>query len=208
MFNTFDCVGILMCKKYELTSEIKKIKHALTRKIINLYRIRALKDFDDVKTGDLGGFIEKEVNLSHDGNCWVYDKACVYGHARVFADAHIYDYAHVSHDAAVFSYARVYGHANVSGSACIYSHGKVYNYAVIRGRAKIYGKVYGSASVAGSCEVYGSVYGNAKLSYCAKVWGRAYGNAKINKKSKEKLVPQNCEVYENDHVIKIVDKTE
>ncbi|WP_273790006.1 hypothetical protein [Bartonella sp. ML70XJBT] len=167
-----------MSKKYKLTSEIKQIKHALTRNIINLYRIRALKDFDDVKAGALGGFIEKEVNLSHDGNCWVYDEACVYGHA------------------------------NVSGSACIYSHGKVYNYAVIRGRAKIYGKVYGSASVAGSCEVYGSVYGNAKLSYCAKVWGRAYGNAKINKKSKEKLVPQNCEVYESDHVIKIVDKTE
>ncbi|MBB5074518.1 hypothetical protein HNQ69_001670, partial [Bartonella callosciuri] len=56
-----------MCKKYQLTSEIKKIKHALTRNIINLYRIRALKDFNDVKAGTLGGFIEKEVNLSHDG---------------------------------------------------------------------------------------------------------------------------------------------
>ncbi|MBB4077294.1 hypothetical protein GGR08_001625, partial [Bartonella fuyuanensis] len=31
---------------------------------------QALKDFDDIKAGDLGGFIEKEVNLSHDGNCW------------------------------------------------------------------------------------------------------------------------------------------
>ncbi len=30
-----------MSKKYELTSEIKQIKHALTRNIINLYRIRA-----------------------------------------------------------------------------------------------------------------------------------------------------------------------
>lgn len=93
MFNTLNCVGILMCKKYELTREIKQIKHALTRNIINLYRIRALKDFDDVKAGSLGGFIEKEVNLSHDGSCWVYDDACVYGHARVYENAKIRHYS-------------------------------------------------------------------------------------------------------------------
>ncbi|WP_375609493.1 MULTISPECIES: hypothetical protein [unclassified Bartonella] len=153
-----------MCKKYELTSEIKKIKHALTRNIINLYRIRALKDFDDIKAGALGGFIEKEVNLSHDGNCWVYDEACVYGHAHVYEDA------------TVFSYTRIYGRAKVCGSACIYSHAKVYNYAFINGPAKIYGEVY--------------------------------GNAKLNKRSKVRLVPQNCEFYESDNVVKIVDETE
>ncbi|MET3560928.1 hypothetical protein ABID39_001644, partial [Bartonella japonica] len=51
-----------MSQKYIITNESKKIKHALTRNIINLYRIRSLKDFDDVKAGDFGGFIEKEVN--------------------------------------------------------------------------------------------------------------------------------------------------
>ncbi|EJF74094.1 hypothetical protein ME7_01609 [Bartonella birtlesii LL-WM9] len=58
-----------MCKKYELTLQSKKIKHALSRNTIVLYRICALKDFDDVKAGHLGGFIEKESNLSHEGNC-------------------------------------------------------------------------------------------------------------------------------------------
>ncbi len=57
-----------MCKKYQLTNEIKQIKDRITKKITNLYRIKALKDFDDVKVGDLGGYIEKESNLSHDGN--------------------------------------------------------------------------------------------------------------------------------------------
>ncbi|MBB4077283.1 hypothetical protein GGR08_001614 [Bartonella fuyuanensis] len=130
-------------KKYELTNET----HILEDR--TLHRIRALKDFDDIKVGALGSFIEKEVNLSHDGNCWVYDDAYVYGHvygsARALADAHIYD--HVAYDATVFSYARVYGHAKVSGSTCIYSHAKIYNYAVINGRAKIYGKVYGNAKI-------------------------------------------------------------
>ena len=42
-----------------------------------LCRIKALKDFGDVKAGDLGGYIEDYKNLSHDGNCWIYDNAKV-----------------------------------------------------------------------------------------------------------------------------------
>ena len=49
--------------KYELTDETFWL---LTHK---LHRIKALKDFGDVKKGDLGGWIEKESNLSQDGNC-------------------------------------------------------------------------------------------------------------------------------------------
>lgn len=44
-----------------------------------LYQIEALKDFSDVKSGDLGGWIEKESNLSQEGNCWVSGNAMVYG---------------------------------------------------------------------------------------------------------------------------------
>ena len=54
-----------------------------------LYRIRALKDFADVKKGDLGGYIESERNLSHFGNAWVYDDAKVYYYASVAGDAKV-----------------------------------------------------------------------------------------------------------------------
>ena len=76
-------------KKYELTEECKE---HFGRK---LYRIKALIDFGDVKTGDLGGYIESENNLSHNDNCWVFGdaevcgNAWVYGDARVFGDAEI-----------------------------------------------------------------------------------------------------------------------
>ena len=62
-------------KKYEFTEETKEITGR------TLHRIRALISFDDVAEGDLGGFIEKEENLSHDGdacvcgNAWVCDNA-------------------------------------------------------------------------------------------------------------------------------------
>ena len=56
-----------------------------------LFRIQALVDIgDDVKPGDKGGYIEKEENLSHNGNAWVYDKACVYDKARIYGEARIY----------------------------------------------------------------------------------------------------------------------
>ena len=48
-----------------------------------LYRIKALKDFSDVRVGDLGGYIERKENLSQKGNCWVYNNACVFGNAKI-----------------------------------------------------------------------------------------------------------------------------
>ena len=49
----------------------------------DFYRIKALKDFGDVKKGDIGGLIEAEKNLSQEGNAWVYEDARVSGNARV-----------------------------------------------------------------------------------------------------------------------------
>ena len=56
---------------------------------IKLFRIRALISFDNVKAGDVGGYIEKEENLSESGNAWVYGNARVYGNAEVSGDARV-----------------------------------------------------------------------------------------------------------------------
>lgn len=66
-----------------------------------LYRIKALKDFFGAKAGDLGGYIEGESNLSHEGTCWVYDNA------RVCGDAYVYDNARVCGDARVCDNAKI-----------------------------------------------------------------------------------------------------
>ena len=55
-----------------------------------LFRIKSLIDFGDVKRGEVGGFVEKEENLSQDGNAWVSGNARVSGNAWVDGDA---DYA-------------------------------------------------------------------------------------------------------------------
>lgn len=65
-------------KKYELTEETVTVYGK------TLYRIRAVRDFGSVKTGEFGGYIEKEENLSHFGNAWVY------GNAEVFNTRHFF----------------------------------------------------------------------------------------------------------------------
>ena len=72
-------------KKFELTTEF--ITNAFGKK---LFRIKALVEFGDVKAGELGGYVEKEENVSQDGNAWVYGDARVSGNAWVSGDA---DYA-------------------------------------------------------------------------------------------------------------------
>ena len=74
-------------KKFELTAEF--VTNVFGKK---LFRIKALVAFGDVEKGELGGFIEKEDNLSHDGDAWVYGNAWVYGDAQVSGNA---DYAAV-----------------------------------------------------------------------------------------------------------------
>lgn len=56
-----------------------------------IYRIQALRDFSDVKKGDLGGFVESEGNLSQEGDCWIYDMAQAMENSRVEDDACLRD---------------------------------------------------------------------------------------------------------------------
>ncbi len=68
-------------KKYEFTGETKEIR--LLFRTATLHRIRATVAFGIVEVGDLGGWIEKEENLSHEGKAWVWGNAKVCGDAEV-----------------------------------------------------------------------------------------------------------------------------
>ena len=71
-------------KKFELTAEF--VTNVFGKK---LFRIKALVAFGNVEKGELGGFIEKEDNLSHDGDAWVYGNARVSGNAWVSGNARV-----------------------------------------------------------------------------------------------------------------------
>ena len=84
---------MVMLKKYELTEQ-----HPDT----GLWRIKALRDFGNVAKGNIGGWIEGEKNLSHEGDArvfgdaWVCDNARVFGNARVSGDARVSRAKHTS----------------------------------------------------------------------------------------------------------------
>lgn len=143
-----------MGKKYEMIPEG------------NLFRIKALRDFGDVKKGDLGGLIESETNLSHEGCCWIYDDAVVTNNAQVFEDAKVrknayvccgakvYGHAVVKGFVSVFDHSEIYGNALVYGFVQIYSDAKVYDYAMVYG----YANIGGMAHICGEAHVYGNAY--------------------------------------------------
>ena len=93
--------------KYEFTGEtMKYVGHIL-------HRIRRCS------SGELGGWIESEDNLSQAGDCWVYDEAKVYGDAIIRDTAQVYD------SALVYDSAHVYDNAIVRGEAKVYDNAKV-----------------------------------------------------------------------------------
>ena len=116
-------------KKYKLTDETTVVHGDIT-----LYRIQALRDFGDVKKGDLGGFVESEENLFHRGDSWVYDNAKVFGNAHVFINAKVYGNAKVFDNASVLDNAQIYDDAFIHGDALICGNTHV------NGNTRIFGK--------------------------------------------------------------------
>ena len=120
-------------KKYELTDETIEVYGTA------LHRIKALKDFGNVKKGELGGYVESEHNLSQEGNCWVCGNAEVYDNAEVCGNAEVYDNALVYGNAKVYSNAKVYGNALVYGNAKVCGNALVYSNALVCGNAEVCG---------------------------------------------------------------------
>ena len=145
-----------MDKKYEILKD-----HAITMNGSTIYRIKALKDFGDVKAGDMGGFVEKEDNLSHEGPCWIYGDAMVYHNAKVKDNAIVRDYAHVYNDAQVlqnaivegharvFDESYVFGNARIKDNANVFGHGRVNGFAIVQDNATVFdnARVYGETIV-------------------------------------------------------------
>ena len=128
-------------KKYELIPSDKQ----------GLYRIKALTDFNDVKKGDIGGYVEGEKNLSQLGDCWIYDNAIVsdnaqvcnnarvYDNAKVYGNAEVCDNVQIFDNAFVLDNVQVWDNARVCDNARIRGHAVVQHDAVVRGNAQICG---------------------------------------------------------------------
>lgn len=121
--------------KYELTDETMRIEGSI------LHRIRALESFSDVRSGDLGGYIEKESNLSHEGLCWVYDSACVMDDAIISDNAKIKDMSRIINSASIMGNAVICDSAEVSNDAKVYGDAKMFSNSRAYHNAEVFGSV-------------------------------------------------------------------
>lgn len=174
-----------MEKKYSMTQETIKFNG------INVYRIIALKDFGDIKKGDLGGYIQSETNLSHHGNCWVYDNAKVLKDAKVTDNAKISDCAIITDSAEIRDNARMDknsfagNHALITGNSYVTDNAKIFGEAMLKGTATAEDEciildmaivsdgavIRNTVTVRGKSKVYGGavVYGNAIIRGYARI---------------------------------------
>jgi hypothetical protein len=172
-----------MNAKYEFVSgENFTTQHGRT-----MHRIRALRAIErfGVRSGDKGGWIELEANLSQHDDAWVSDSARVFGEAQVFGSARVFGEAQVFGSAMVFGFAQVFGKAQVYDSTRVFGEAQVSNYAMVFGSAQVldFAQVFGNAQVFGDALVFGDaqVFGDAHVFGSARVFGdaRVFGSAHV-----------------------------
>lgn len=125
-----------MQKKYEILYD----NFITSTKDTKVYRIKSLIDFSDVKAGDIGGYVENESNLSHDGNCWIYNDAVSAENGRVFDNAKIKGFAEVFENGKVYNDAIIDEDVSVFGNAEVYHEAHVYGYVHVCDDAHIASK--------------------------------------------------------------------
>lgn len=142
-------------RKYKITD----IVHPAYPK---LHRIQALRDVNGtVKEGDLGGYVQREWNLSQSGISWIYEDAICEDLARVQEDASLRHHAKASGKSFIAGtteatdYSQIRGYAYVKdalikdraivcGEAVVESLRTAKAFPVIAGKSRVRGQLHGS----------------------------------------------------------------
>lgn len=143
-----------------------------------LRRIRALKSFDCIGVGDLGGYIESELNLSIYDNAWISDNAIVFERAQVYDNAKVSGSARISGNAFVFGNSKVSGRVHISEKSIVSGRTRIRDDVRISGNARILEnvRISGNAHISGNAVITGksNILGCTIISGNAFVFGNAY----------------------------------
>ena len=168
-------------EKYEIT-DIAHERYPFLR------RIRALRDIgEEVKAGDLGGFVETEANLSFEegDDAWIFNDAVVAGEAVADKGAALRDNAiacgcaYVSNGSVMSGRSRAEDDAYLSGATMLED-------ATVSGNAMILREERsgGAPALSGQCRIYGTVRGDIR------VGGKAvlFSNQSVENASKDTFI--------------------
>jgi carbonic anhydrase/acetyltransferase-like protein (isoleucine patch superfamily) len=149
-------------KKYEITTNELVIDGR------KFFQVKALRDFDNAKAGDLGGYVENEHNLSQEGECWIRHDVVLMDDARVEDNAVVTGDSVVRNNGCVRGYAHVRNatvcdNAVVEGTAYVIGGFHDYNSIVIKDSAVVRGDLQGSFVICGDAVITGALSSNSDI---------------------------------------------
>lgn len=173
--------------KYHLSEESRAFSYQDNghKKSVLLRQIIALTDFNDVKAGTAGGWVDDESVLAQEGHCWIYDEnalafagAMISGNARItqaciirdrvqIGDNVWIDLAEVSHGARISNNVTVQnsvvrGECHLSGDARILHHSEIIAAKGLTQESDLTLQIYDRATVSSSRIVHqAQIYGDA-----------------------------------------------
>lgn len=109
-----------MQKKYELSDQTKVVDG------VTVHRIRRISN------GELGGWIESELNLNHDDHSWVFDDSVVLGDARIFLNVKVFESSVVKDNTHLSGTIDVRGGSVVGGNGLRVSGNICFNGRVVK----------------------------------------------------------------------------
>ena len=144
-------------KKYEILMDKK---NTIEWKGHTLHRIKALRDFGDIRKGDIGGYVENENNLSHKGNCWIYDDA------KVMDDSIMYDYSRICDKSELHDDSRMYNYSKM------YDYSELHNNSIMNDDSEMHdnSKMYGNSIMYD----YSEMHGDSELNNQVKLYGKLF----------------------------------
>lgn len=168
-----------MSAKYTLTSTKKS--HFL----VDYYQIKALKDFTrkdgvKIKAGDLGAFVQSELNLAQNGSCWADEKSLICGKAKISDDALILN-------------STIKEKAQISGKVLV-KNSHILDEAKISDECEIINsRIYDEASVAKKAQILDSIiYGETKISGEVKIINSSISDEAVIKD--KVIIENNCNI--------------
>lgn len=160
-------------RKYEMTNITMEFEER------TLYRIRALKNFRNVKAGDLGGWVSDKYNLSQEGECWIYDEAKCMDNARMYHNSAMYN------NSVMCDFSEMHGCSEMHNYSAMCDNSRMYNCSAMYDNSRIYNdsKMYNNSRMFDNS----AMYNNAVMLDNSKMFenSRMYRDSRL--KNKEKL---------------------
>ena len=160
-------------RKYEITNITMEFEER------TLYRIRALKNFRNVKAGDLGGWVSGKHNLSQEGDCWIYDEAKCMDNARMYHNSAMYN------NAVMCDFSEMHGCSEMHNYSAMLDNSRMYNCSAMYDNSRMYNdsKMYNNSRMFDNS----AMYNNAVMLDNSKMFenSRMYRDSRL--KNKENL---------------------